>query len=215
MAARGSLADGGEGGAEEGVEGGGVGIFGEVRVAGEGGFEGALGDGAGVAEVDEGGEGVFADGAEARGVGRGGRGGGGGEVVELVLEFEDDALGGFFADAGDAGESGVVAGADGGDEAGGVDAGEDGDGELGADAGDGEELFEEAFFGELDEAEEGDLVFADVGVDVEAGFGAHGREGGVGGDGDDDVIADAGALDRDLVGGFGEDRSAEVGDHQG
>ena len=108
----------------------------------------------------------------------------------------------------------MIAGADGGDEAGGVDAAEDRDGEFGADAGDGEELFEEALFGELGEAEEGELVFADVGVDVEAGLGALAGQGGVGGDGDGDVVADAGALDGDLVGGLCEEGAAEVGDHQ-
>ncbi len=165
----GGLADGGHGGAEEGFEvAGGVGVF------GDGGFDGLLRDGAGVAEVDQGGEGVVAGGAVVWASGGGGDGYG--EVVEFVFELEDDALGGLFADAGDAGEGGVVAGADGGDEAVGVDAAEDRDGELGADAGDGEELFEEAFFLGLGEAEEGDLVFADVGVDVEGGFGAFVRE---------------------------------------
>ena len=89
----------------------------------------------------------------------GGGGDGYGEVVELVLQFEYDALGRFLADAGDAGEGGVVAGTNGGDEAIGADAAQDGDGELGADAADGEELLEEAFFLGLREAEEGDLVF--------------------------------------------------------
>ena len=90
-----------------------------------------------------------------------------GEVVELVLEFEDDALGGLLADAGDAGEGGVVAGTNGSDETVGTDAAQDCDGELGADAADGEEFFEEAFLLSLGEAEERDLVFADVGVNVQ------------------------------------------------
>ncbi len=174
-----------------------------------GGLDGALGDGAGVAEVDEGGEGVVAGGA----VVGGGCGGRGGHVVELVFEFEDDALGGLFADAGDAGEGGVVGGADGGDEAVGVDAAEHGDGELGADAGDGEEFLEEALLLRLGEAEEGDLVLADVGVDVQAGLGAFGRERGEGGDADGGVVADAGALDDGLVGRFGEQAAAEESDH--
>ena len=89
--------------------------MGGVRVFFDGGFDGLLGDGAGVAEVDQGGEGVVAGGAVVGATGGGGDGYG--EVVEFVFEFEDYALGGFFADAGDAGEGGVVAGADGGDEA--------------------------------------------------------------------------------------------------
>jgi hypothetical protein len=107
----------------------------------------------------------------------------------------------------------VVARADSGDEAAGVDAAEDRDGELRADAGDGEELFEEAFFLRLGEAEEGDLVFADVGVNVEGGFGVFSGECGEGGDADGDVVAHAGTLDDGLVRGFGEETSAEVSDH--
>jgi len=172
----------------------------------DGGFDGLLGDGARVAEVDESGEGVVAGGAVVRATCGGGNGYG--EVVEFVFEFEDDALSGLFADAGDASGGGVVAGADGGDESAGVDAAEDRDGELRADAGDGEELFEETFFLGLGEAEEGDLVFADVGVDVERGFGVFAGECGEGSDADGDVIADAGALDDGLVRGFGEETSA-------
>ena len=48
--------------------------------------------------------------------------------------------------------------------------------------------------------QEGDLVFADVGVDLEAGFGALGGQVGEGGDGDGDVVSDAGALEGGLVG---------------
>ena len=57
-----------------------------------------------------------------------GGGDGGGEVVEFVLELEDYSLGGLFADAGDSGEGGVVAGADGCNEAVGGDAAQDCDG---------------------------------------------------------------------------------------
>jgi hypothetical protein len=200
------LADGVHGGSEDGFE---VGF--EVGVFFEDGLDGLLGDGAGVSEVDEGGEGVLAGGADGDVFGVGGVGCG--HIVELVLELEDDALGGLFADAGDAGEHAEVVGADGADEALGGDAGEDGDGELGADAGDGDKLFEEALLLRGGEAEEGDLVFADVGVDVEGGLGAFGWEFGEGGDGDVDVVAYAGAVDDGLVGRFGEELAAEVSDH--
>jgi hypothetical protein len=176
-----------------------------------GGFDGFLRHGTRVAEVDQGGEGVVAGGTVVEASGGGGDGYG--EVVELVFEFEDDALGGFFADSGDASEGGMVAGADGGDESVARDAAEDRDGELGADAADGEELFEEALFLGLGEAEESDLVFANVGVDVQDGFGAFGGEGGEGGDADGDVVADAGAFEDGLIGGLREEASAEVGDH--
>src|SRR5216683_3153710 len=199
-------ADGGHGGSEEGFE-----VVGGIGVLGDGGFDGLLGYGAGVAEVDEGGEGVVSGGA-AMGTSSGG-GDGYGEVVELVLEFEDYALGGLLAYARDSGEGGVVAGADGGDEAVGGDAAEDGDGQLGAYAGDGQELLEEALLLGFGEAEEGYLVFADVGVDVEGRFGAVGRKSGEGGDADGDVVAYAGGLDDGLVGGFREEAAAEVGKH--
>ena len=53
--------------------------------------------------------------------------------------------------------------------------------------------FSKSFFSCGCEAEEGDLVFADVGVNVERGFGVLGGEVGEGGDGDGDVVADAGS----------------------
>ncbi|MCU1248659.1 MAG: hypothetical protein JWQ49_1688 [Edaphobacter sp.] len=175
------------------------------------GFNGFLRDRPRVAEVDQGGQGVVARGAVMHSAGCDGDGCG--EVVELVLQLKNDALRGFLADAGDAGEGGVVAGTDGGDEAIRADAAQDGDGELGADAADGEELLEEAFFLGLGEAEESDLVFADVGVDVQVGFGALAGECGESGDTDGDVVANAGALDDSLVRSFGEETSAEVSNH--
>jgi hypothetical protein len=203
------LPDGRHGGAEKSLE-----VLGGLGGLLDRGFDRLLGDRARIAEVDEGGEGVVAGGAVV-GSGGGGGGDGYGEVVELVFEFEDDALGGLLADAGDAGEGGVIAGADGGDEAAGVDAAENGDGELGADAGDGEEFFEEAFLLGLGESEEGDLVFADVGVDVQCCFDAFAWECGEGGYADGDVVAYAGALDDGLIRSFGEETSAEMSDHAG
>jgi len=68
------LADGSHGGAEEGFE-----VVGGVGVLGDSGFDCFLGDGAGIAEVDQGGEGVVACGAVVWASGGGGDGGG--EVV--------------------------------------------------------------------------------------------------------------------------------------
>lgn len=180
-----------------------MGNFGVFR---DGSFDGFLRDGTGVAEVDEGRESVVAGGAVVRASCGGGDGYG--QVVELVFEFEDDTLGGLLADAWDAGEGGVIARANGGNEAVGADAAEDCDCQLGSDAADGEEFFEEAFLLRLGEAKEGKLIFTYVGVDVERGFGAFTGEGGEGGDADGDVVTYAGALDDGLVGGFGEEASA-------
>jgi hypothetical protein len=107
----------------------------------------------------------------------------------------------------------VVAAADGSDEALGGDAAEDRDGELGADAGDGEEFFEEAFFLSFGEAEESELIFTDMGVDVKGDFSAFDRESREGGNADGDVVANAGAFDDGLVRGFGKKASAEMSDH--
>src|SRR5271168_3982454 len=83
------LADGGHGGAEEGFE-----ITGGIGVFCDGGLDGLLGDRAGVAEVDQGGEGVVAGLSGSTVVRAADCGGDGdGQVVELVFEFEDDALG--------------------------------------------------------------------------------------------------------------------------
>ena len=49
------------------------------------------------------------------------------------------------------------------------------------------------FFFEREEAIEGELVFGDLGEDVQAGFAAFGRQGGEGGDRDGHLVADAGA----------------------
>lgn len=94
----------------------------------------------------------------------------------------------------------MIAGADGGDETTGVDAAEDRDGQFGADAGDGEELFKEALLLSFGEAEEGNLVFADVGVDMERGFGAFAGQSGEGGYADGDVVAYARAFEDGLIG---------------
>jgi hypothetical protein len=63
---------------------GGVGVF------GDGGFDGFLGNGARVAQVNQGGEGVVAGCSVVRSACGGGDGCG--EVVEFVFEFEDDFL---------------------------------------------------------------------------------------------------------------------------
>ncbi len=162
----GCLADEEQGGAEEGVE-----LVAGGFVFGYGGFEGFLGGGAVVAEVHQGGEDVVGSGA---GLLR--SGGGVGEGVEFVFEFDDEALGEAFADAGDAGEGGVVLGANGADGALGGEAAEDGEGEFGADAGDGDEAFEELLLGALGESVEGEGVFANLGVDMEGYGGAFGGE---------------------------------------
>jgi hypothetical protein len=203
-----TLAHGGEGSAEEWFKLGRCALF--LHFA-----KGLFGSGARAAEILESGEDVAFE------VGIGGSGfhdrdrfAGGVDRHELVFEFEDDALGGLFADAGDADETWEVTAADGGDEFGSGEAGEDRDGEFRADAADGDEAFEDGFFFRRGEAEEQECVFANVGVDAKGGGGALVWEGGEGGDGDLDVVADAGSFEDDLVRMLFEDGAAEVGDHK-
>ena len=70
------------------------------------------------------------------------------------------------------------------DELGGFDAGEDGDRELGADAGDADQPLEERLLVSGEEAEEGQRVLADVGVDEQAGLRARVAQAVEGRDGD-------------------------------
>src|SRR5271154_1691939 len=97
------------------------------------------------------------------------------------------------------GEGGVVLRADGGDGALGVESAEDGHGQFGADSGDGDQALEEALLVAIEEAVEGEDVFADLGVNVEGDFGAFGGERGEGRDADDDVVADTSGFDDGLA----------------
>lgn len=162
------------------------------------------------AEVEKGGEDILIDAGE-RGGGLGGLFTGG--RGEFIAEFEHHALGGFFADSGDADERGDFAFANGEDEIGGCNAGKNLDGEGGTDTGDSDELFEEGLFVSGEEAVEREGVFAHVSMDAEADFGAGIGEVGEGGDGDGDVVADAAGFDDGLVGVLFNQRAAEKGDH--
>ena len=142
----------------------------------QGAVDAALGLGPRVAEVHEGGDEVVLRGGGRRRRRRGSLGGG--EALHLVLQLEDEALGGLLADPGDAGEAGDVARAQGGDEVRGLDAGEDGEGELGPDAGDGDEPLEEGLLRRGEEAEEGERVLAHVGVGEEGDLVARPRRSG-------------------------------------
>ena len=124
-----------------------------------------MGVGLFVAEGDEGEDGVV-----ELGLGGGGGVGGAGDLpgggdADFVFEFDDDALGSFFADAFGFGEEGGVAGDDGGFELEDADAGEDVEGGLWADAADvGGEEAEEVALGGGGEAVEDVGVFADLEV---------------------------------------------------
>ncbi len=135
------------------------------------------------------------------------------EVVELVFEFDDEALGQFFAYAGNARELRVILRADGLHGAIAGEAAEHFDGELGSDAADGDQPLEEALLFALEKTEEGDLIFADLGVDVQRGFRADRRQRRKGGHGDGDVVADASGFNDGLAGLFVDQLAAQVSDH--
>ena len=88
--------------------------------------------------------------------------------ADFVLEFDDDAFGGFFADAGNLGKHFDVAAGDRAAKGGDVDAAEDVEGGFGADAADGvDEQAEKLAFGGGHEAVKDMGVLADHKVSQE------------------------------------------------
>ena len=189
------------------------------------GFRG--GRGIGVEHVAEGFAGIdlfVAEGEE----GQFGVGGGGGDLAcggvlpgvgdaDFVLQFEDDAFGGFFSEAADAGEFGDIAVDHAGLEAGDWHAAEDGEGDGGADAADAVDQHEEevAFF-LGGEAVERVGAFADVEVGAEVDVDAfRGVEVVEGGEGDHDFVAHAVDIDDESVGVGFDDGAADSCDHVG
>jgi hypothetical protein len=135
------------------------------------------------------------------------------EGGEFVFQFDDNAFGGFATDAGNAGELSEVAGADGRDEIVHGHAAEDFESEAGADAGSGKQQFEKVLLAGGEEAIEEEGVVADVRVDEEGGFGVEFGEGSEGRERDEDLVADAGDIEEDLIRAFLDEASAKVADH--
>ena len=97
----------------------------------------------------------------------------------------------------------------------GVESAQNFDGQLGAYAVDGDQALEKTFLFALEKAEEGDLIFADLGVDVERSLRPHARQRRKRRHGDGDVVSDAGGFDDGLAGFFVDELAAEVSDHCG
>ena len=175
--------------------------------------DGGGGFGLFVAEGDEGEDGVGAGLIGWRALGGCGGLPGGGDA-DFVAEFDDDAFGGFFADAFDFADEGGVGLDDGGAKSVGGEGAEDLDGGAWADAGDvvDEEAEEVAFFSGGESVEDVG-IFANDEVGEEGAGLVRGGEFIVGGHGDEDFVADA--LDvEDGVGGEGvEEEAAELSDH--
>src|SRR5579859_8063141 len=95
----------------------------------------------------------------------------------------------------------------------GREARQDLDGQLGAYAADGDESFKETLLIAIEKAEEGNLIFADLRVDVEGGFRTDARERGEGRHGDDDVVPHACGFDDGLARLFMNQFAAKMRDH--
>ena len=136
-----------------------------------------------------------------------------GEVVQLVFQLHDKAFGELFAHAGNARQLRMILRADGLHRALGREAAEDLDGQLRAYSADGDEPLEEAFLFAIEKAEEGDLVFAHLRVDVQRSLRAHARQRGKRRHGDDHVVSNAGGLDDGLARFFVNQLAAKMRDH--
>ncbi len=168
-----------------------------------------------VTEGDEGEDGV----GDARFLGGGGEGGAGGFPgggdADFVLQFDDDALGGFFADAFGFGEQAGVAIHDGGFEVRDADAAEDVEGGLRSDAADVvDQQAEEVALGGAHEAEEDVGVFADLEVGEDFEGGADGGQFVVAGKRNGDMIPDSMNIHDDMRGQRLDQRAFEKGDHR-
>src|ERR1035441_2679121 len=184
--------------AEEAVE-----VGGEGFVLGDSLFDGLLSCYALVAEIDQRGKHVVHRGS-AHGRWRGRHG----KVVELVFEFDHQPLGQLLADAGNARQLRMVLAANGLHGALRREAAQHLDRQFGTDAADYDQPLEEALLFAIEEAKEGDLVLADLGVNVQRGLCAQRGQRREGGDGDSDVIAHPGGLDDGLAGLFVDELSA-------
>ncbi len=181
------------------------------RAGGFGFADGGLGIGAGGAEIEERGQNVLLNSVEG-GCGGGGASGGNGD--HFVAEFENHAFGGFLSYTGDADELFDGAVAESVDEIWRGETGKDGNGEFGADSGDADELLEHGLFILGEEAEEGERVFAHVGVDAEANLCADVGQACVGGNGNGEVVTDAACLHNRLGRVFFEERATDESNHQ-
>ena len=155
---------GGEGGFDE------VGGAGNFGAGGMGLVDEAVGFGGGESEGGKGEGGIVQEGALGGALGE----------VGFIAQFEQDALGALFADAGNAGQSGKVVLGEGSAEFGGGQGAEDGEGEFGADAVDAQQEAEVAAFVGGGKAVEFPRILADGQVGKEGGARAEGGQGGGG-----------------------------------
>src|SRR5215472_17294920 len=134
-------------------------------------------------------------------------------MVELVTKLEHHALGGFLADAGNARERTDVVALDRGNHRVRRRAAQDRDRQPGPDAADTDELLKELLLVAMQKAKKRERIFAHVRVDKHRHFCSQRGQCRKSGNADVDFVSDARGLDDDLVGMFGDQLPAKMGDH--
>jgi hypothetical protein len=142
-----------------------------------------------------------------------GGGGAEGQSPHLVLELVDDALGELGADSGGAGDHGVVAARHGAVEIVAGKGRQDGEGDPGPDALDGDQQPEPVALVARGEADQADVVLADLHDGVEDDLAAGRAERGERPRRGEDEIAHAVDVDDRMVGGEAVEEASKLGDH--
>ena len=140
--------------------------------------------------------------------------GGSDRLRQAVLQFEPDPLGGLLAHAGDGRQAPEVAAGDGAQQVVRRHSGEDHPRQPGADAVDPDQLLEQRLLALGPEAEEGDAVLPQVGVDEEAdGLVAPLLDLVPGGEGDVDLVAHPVHVEQQALLIGPEEGALEIADH--
>src|SRR5215472_9921264 len=134
-------------------------------------------------------------------------------MVELVTKLEYHALGGLLADAGNARERTDVVALDRGNHRVGRHAAQDRDRQPGPDAADTDQLLKELLLLAAQKSKKRECIFAHVRVDKQRHFCSQPGQCRKGGNTDVDFVSDARSLDDGLVGMFGDQLPAKMGDH--
>ena len=132
---------------------------------------------------------------------------------QTILQFENDPLRCFFADAGDVGQPRDVAALDRFDELERFEAGQHRERELRSNAPDADQPFEQLLLEPRRETIKRDRVFAHVRVDAQRELAAGVADAVERGQRHEHVVPDAADVDRDSVGMFFENPASEIRDH--
>src|ERR1035441_2490292 len=139
--------------------------------------------------------------------------GGDRKIVELIFKFNHQPLSQLFAHARYAGQLSMILSANGLDRPLRREPAEHFDRELGTHTADRDQPPKQPLLFAIEKAEQGDLIFADLGVDVKRYFCAHHRQRCEGGHGDRDVVSHPGSLDDGLAGLLVDQLAAQMSNH--